>query len=123
VGNVYLAAATELHGAAKLPSTGQRPFYPRSSVVSLLFNGLFPVKLAVRGIAHPMKLKQSQVWKKGDEYLRIVRLERLVVDYKQMPSPNGNQGTHHQVSKKEFCRFIKDAVLLSDQEVLSTPRR
>ncbi len=70
-----------------------------------------------------MKLKQSQVWKKGEAYLRIVRLERLAVDYKEMPSPNSSKGTHHHVTKKEFCRLIKDAALLTDQEIFLAPPR
>ena len=32
-----------------------------------------------------MKLCQGQVWKKGGEYIRIVRLERLEVEYNQPP--------------------------------------
>lgn len=62
-----------------------------------------------------LKLKQSQVWKKGKSYLRIVHLERLSVDYKDMPAANTHLGTHHTVTKKEFCRLIKDAVLLEGE--------
>jgi hypothetical protein len=77
----------------------------------------------MRNSAFRMKLKQSQVWKKGDCYFRIVRLERLSVDYKEMPSPNSNKGTHHHVTKKEFCRMIKDAALLTDREIFLAPPR
>lgn len=76
-----------------------------------------------RACALRMKLKQSQVWKKDDCYFRIVRLERLSVDYKEMPGPNSRQGTHHHVTKKEFCRMIKDAALLTDQEIFLAPPR
>ncbi|MDA1277482.1 MAG: hypothetical protein O2960_26065 [Verrucomicrobia bacterium] len=58
-----------------------------------------------------MKLQQSQVWKRGDIYVRIVRLERLSVDYKATDSPHSRIGTHHHVTKKEFCRLLKDATL------------
>jgi hypothetical protein len=61
-----------------------------------------------------LRLKQSQVWKKGKSYLRIVQLERLSVGYKDMPSLNTPAGTHHTVTKKEFCRLIKDATLVTD---------
>ncbi|HEY1173564.1 MAG TPA: hypothetical protein VGH19_19525 [Verrucomicrobiae bacterium] len=64
-----------------------------------------------------LKLKQSQVWKLGNSYLRIVKLERLSVEYKDMPSPKTHLGTHHKLTKKEFCRLIKDAVLLNDKGV------
>jgi hypothetical protein len=64
-----------------------------------------------------MKLAQNQVWKAGDTYLRIVRLNRLEVQYKAMTDLRGGHGRHHHVGKKEFCRLIKCAALLSDAEV------
>jgi len=60
-----------------------------------------------------MKLKQNQVWKQGDLYFRIVRLDRLVVEFKEMKAPDTKDGTHHTSSKKEFCRIIKGAALLA----------
>jgi hypothetical protein len=59
-----------------------------------------------------MKLQQGQVWKKGDEFLRIVECERLSVKYKALENPCSKEGEMHQVTKKEFCRLIKDAKLL-----------
>ena len=56
-----------------------------------------------------MKLQQGQIWKKGDEYIRIVHLERLEVQYKMMNDLMTKEGTHHHVTKKEFCRVIKGA--------------
>lgn len=64
-----------------------------------------------------MKLEQGQVWKKGEQYIRIVTLERLAVAYKTMADLVTRQGEHHQVTKKEFCRLIKDAQLLSKDEL------
>lgn len=64
-----------------------------------------------------MKLQQDQVWKQGDAFLRIVRLERLAVEYKQMKNLVTREGKHFQVSKKEFCRLIKTATLLSPEEI------
>jgi hypothetical protein len=64
-----------------------------------------------------MKLAQNQVWKQGDSYLRIVHLERREVQYKAITNLVTGDGRHHQVSKKEFCRLIKDATLLSQAEV------
>jgi len=61
-----------------------------------------------------LKLIQSQIWKLGNSYLRIVKLERLVVEYKDMPSPKTQLGTHHKLTKKEFCRLIKDATLVTE---------
>jgi hypothetical protein len=68
-----------------------------------------------------IKLQQSQVWKLDDIFLRIVRVERLAVDFKTQSSPNSKKGTHHHVTKKEFCRLIKDATLLTDQEIFLAP--
>jgi hypothetical protein len=68
-----------------------------------------------------LKLQQSQVWKLGNVYLRIVRVERLSVDYKQQPSPNSKKGTHHHVTKKEFCRLIKGATLMTEEELFLAP--
>lgn len=58
-----------------------------------------------------MKLEQNQVWQKGDEFFRIVHLERLEVQYKLVMGAATGPGSHHHVSKKEFCRLIKGAVL------------
>ncbi len=58
-----------------------------------------------------IKLQQGQLWQQGEEYLRIVRLERLVVKYKSTLAPAANNGIHHRVSKKDFCRRLKKANL------------
>ena len=59
-----------------------------------------------------MKLCQGQVWKQGKEYIRIIRLERLEVEYKSMTSLATGKGTLHHTSKKDFCRLLKQARLL-----------
>ena len=64
-----------------------------------------------------MKLAQNQVWKQGDVYLRIVQLERLEVKYKAISNLRAGDGQHFHVSKKEFCRLIKGARLLTQAEV------
>lgn len=66
---------------------------------------------------HPMKLEQNQVWKAGDEYLRIVQFERLEVEYKSLSDLKSANGLHHHVSKKEFCRLIKNATLLPQEQM------
>jgi hypothetical protein len=60
-----------------------------------------------------MKLCQGQVWKQGKEYIRIVRLERLEVEYKSLVSLASKEGTRHVTSKKDFCRLLKQARLLT----------
>jgi hypothetical protein len=63
-----------------------------------------------------MKLQQGQVWKAGDEYLRIVELHRLEVKYKAMKDLVMREGTHHHVTKKQFCRLIKNATLVEEEK-------
>ena len=68
-----------------------------------------------------MKLQQGQTWQKADAYYRIVHLERLEVKYKFFQSLDSRDGTHHHVTKKEFCRLIKGAVLLARDGVAVNP--
>ena len=64
-----------------------------------------------------MKLAQNQVYKQGEVYLRIVHLERLEVQFKTIKNLLTGEGAHSHVSKKEFCRLIKGARLLTQDEV------
>lgn len=64
----------------------------------------------------PMKLKQGQVWKTDARFIRIVRLERLSVGYKSMATIDDTEGSHHDTTKKEFCRLIKGAELVDANE-------
>ncbi|MDF1657335.1 MAG: hypothetical protein P1U58_06965 [Verrucomicrobiales bacterium] len=56
-----------------------------------------------------MKLRQNQLWKQGEQFYRIVHLERLSVDYKTVDPMDPEAGDHYSVTKKEFCRLIKGA--------------
>jgi hypothetical protein len=58
-----------------------------------------------------MKLQQNQIWLKNGEYYRIVQLSRLEVQYKTLTDPLSGRGPHQQVTKKEFGRLLKGAVL------------
>ena len=64
-----------------------------------------------------MRLQQNQVYKKGPVYIRIVELERLEVQYKEISNLLSGEGTHHRISKKEFCRLLKGATLLTQEQV------
>jgi hypothetical protein len=70
--------------------------------------------------ASSVKLKQGQIWNQGDLYLRVVHLERLEVEYKAFKVLASREGTHHHVSKKDFCRLIKHATLLTPEEIQKT---
>jgi hypothetical protein len=65
-----------------------------------------------------MKLCQGQIWKQGAEYIRIVRLERLEVEYKSTTSLAGKEGTKIVTSKKDFCRLLKGAHQLQPAKTL-----
>jgi hypothetical protein len=64
-----------------------------------------------------MKLQQGQIWNDGAVYFQVVHLERLEVKYKSFQNLASRKGTHHHVSKKEFCRLVKHAILLTPAEV------
>jgi hypothetical protein len=68
-----------------------------------------------------MKLCQGQIWKQGKEFIRIVRLERLEVEYKSLASPAGKEGTKHVTSKKDFCRLLKGAHQLQPAKTPPAP--
>lgn len=61
-----------------------------------------------------MKLQQGQVWKCGEQYVRIVHLKRLEVGYKSAADLRFTDGTHQHTSKKDFCRLLKGATLLTN---------
>jgi hypothetical protein len=60
-----------------------------------------------------LRLRQGQVWKHGEEFIRIVHLERLEVGYMIFKKLKPGTGQHHHTSKKDFCRLLKDCTLLS----------
>lgn len=64
-----------------------------------------------------MKLQQDQVWQQVDMCYRIVHWDRMYIVYKAMRDLKTKQGPEKQVTKKEFCRLIKGAILLTPQEV------
>ena len=48
----------------------------------------------------------------GEEFVRVVELHRLEVKYKAMRDLSTREGTHHYVTKKQFCRLIKGGALV-----------
>jgi len=68
-----------------------------------------------------LKLQQGQVWKHGDEFIRIVQLERLEVGYKVVKNLKSGSGEHHHTSKKDFCRLLKSCTLLASKPVEALP--
>jgi hypothetical protein len=69
-----------------------------------------------------MKLGQGQIWKKDGSYLRIVRCERLEVEFKTHTSLVGKDGVKTVTSKKDFCRLLKGATLLPPPKKPAAPK-
>ena len=59
-----------------------------------------------------MRLQQNQVWQSGTQFIRIIRLERLAVEYKITEGTAAAMAPHQITTKKEFCRLLKGATLL-----------
>jgi len=68
-----------------------------------------------------VKLQQGQVWKCGAEFVRIVHLARLEVGYKTFKNLKTGEGEHRHTSKKDFCRLLKGATLLSLKQKPAEP--
>ena len=69
-----------------------------------------------------MKLQQGQLWDLGNQYVRIVVLERLAVEYKTIGNIDSNEGTHHRATKKEFCSLVKKAKLVPSTKKIPPSR-
>jgi hypothetical protein len=59
-----------------------------------------------------LKLRQGQLWKHGAEFIRIVKLERLEVEYLTFKKLKSGAGQPQHTSKKDFCRLLKSCTLL-----------
>ena len=69
-----------------------------------------------------LKLRQGQIWNLGDQFIRVVHLERLEVQYKTFKNLGNPKGEHHHTSKKEFCRLLKNAILMSTADPTVPPK-
>jgi hypothetical protein len=65
------------------------------------------------------EITTSQLWDLGNQYVRIVVLERLAVDYRIIHNLETNEGTHHHPTKKEFCALVKNAKLVMTPKALT----
>ena len=68
-----------------------------------------------------LKLKQGQVWTRGDALIRIVRVERLAVGYKLFKDGRDGESEHQNLSKKEFCRLLKGEGFLEEKARVKPP--
>ena len=63
-----------------------------------------------------MKLKQGQVWKKGNKYYRITEWARMTIRYKLSYTLHAPEEPVEEISKKEFCRLLKGAELCEETD-------
>ena len=59
-----------------------------------------------------MRLNEGQVWKLEEGFVLIVVWERLAIEYQELASAEATEGEIHRVTKKEFCRLIKNAAMV-----------
>jgi hypothetical protein len=59
-----------------------------------------------------MRLFQDQVYQKGDQFIRIVRLDRYQVEYKKTTGSVKAEGAEEVLLKKPFCRLLKGMTLV-----------
>jgi hypothetical protein len=68
-----------------------------------------------------MKLQQGQIWQCGIEFVRIIDLQRLEVGYKSATDLEFTDGKHKRTSKKDFCRLLKGAILITPKPPTKVP--
>ena len=59
-----------------------------------------------------MRLDEGQVWKLDEGFVLIVVWERLAIEYQELATVEATEGVIHRVTKKEFCRLIKNAEMV-----------
>jgi len=65
-----------------------------------------------KGAPCGMRLFQDQVYQKGEQFIRIVRLDRYEVEYKTTTGSVKSEGTQTILAKKPFCRLLKGMILV-----------
>jgi hypothetical protein len=59
-----------------------------------------------------MRIYQDEIYRKGEKFIRIVRLDRYEVEYKTMIGDPKGEGPIAVATKKEFCRLLKGMELV-----------
>jgi hypothetical protein len=59
-----------------------------------------------------MRIYQDEIYRKGEKYIRIVRLDRYEVEFKTMHGDSKGEGPVAVATKKEFCRLLKGMALV-----------
>jgi len=64
-----------------------------------------------------LKLEQGQIWGQNQTYWRIVKWSRQAIEYKLCDATGSCNGDLIAVSKKEFCKLIKAAELMTKEKL------
>ena len=59
-----------------------------------------------------MRIYQDEIYRKGEKFIRIVRLDRYEVEFKTMNGDPKGEGPTAVATKKEFCRLLKGMRLM-----------
>jgi hypothetical protein len=59
-----------------------------------------------------MRIYQDEIYRKGEKYIRMVRLDRYEVEFKTMHGDPKGDGPVAVATKKEFCRMLKGMELV-----------
>jgi hypothetical protein len=59
-----------------------------------------------------MRIYQDEVYRKGEKYIRILRLDRYEVEFKTTTAGPKGEGPVTVATKKEFCRLLKGMELV-----------
>lgn len=54
-----------------------------------------------------MRLFQDEIYQKGNRFIRIIRLDRYEVEFKQTEGDPKGEAEEQVLTKKEFCRLLK----------------
>jgi hypothetical protein len=66
----------------------------------------------VAGAGWGVRLFQDQLYRKGEKFIRIVRLDRYEVEFKSTTGDPKAEGVIAVLAKKEFCRLLKGMALV-----------
>ncbi len=59
-----------------------------------------------------MRLYQDEIYRKGETFIRIIRLDRYEVEFKTSTGDPKAEGSVAVLVKKEFCRLLKGMTLV-----------
>lgn len=59
-----------------------------------------------------MRIYQDEIYRKGETFIRILRLDRYEVEYKTTNGDPKADGPVAVATKKEFCRLLKGMTLV-----------